>query len=96
MHTTDIKLFLANKKKERESKFENIRGKIIIPAACNKPPRETSDSTTLSQHFKSEPLLNNVTFPGDKNILAAPEGDKVNSANLKGEEILCGDLQLAE
>ena len=76
--------------------FSNDQTKTKPPNLPSNPPRETSDSTTLSQHFKSEPLLNNVTFPGDKNILAAPKGEKVNNANLKDEQILCGDLQLAE
>ena len=60
VRNTDIRLFLANKKKERELKQENSRGKtFILPTICEK---KTIDSTTLSQQDKPGPLLNNATI----------------------------------
>ena len=89
VHTSDIRLFLDNKKKERELKQENSRGKtFILPTICDKN-NETSDSTCLSQQEKFGPLLNITTIPGDKTLFTKPEGKHI--ANLMGE-FLCGDL----
>ena len=80
VHASDIKLFLANKKRERESKLKTLRGNVeVFVDNSDRKPSTKSDSATLPQ-----PILRNslVQTTRDNSTLdtAAPDGKQITSA----------------
>ena len=93
---SEFKLFLARKKKERELKLENLRGKENIPDI---PPSTIGDSAALHP-FPPNPLSDSAqgTRCDDMSALSTniSRGYQKLSADLCGIPDLSGKILLAE
>ena len=100
MNARDFKLFLENKKKERDLKlkFHNLRGKDFD--SQENTPSVVSDSATLSHPFPPNPLPQSALEAKctRKTALSAvrPTRDQKISAKNTGVPDMSGDLPLAE
>ena len=94
--SSELKLFLAQKKKERELKQENLRGKVInIPT---KPPSINSEIAT-NHPIPPNPLQYSAQGTRrDTTALSTAEsmGYQNQSANLRGIHDMSGTVLLAD
>ena len=97
MHTNDFKLFLANKKKERDQKLKDqtLRGKEIVDIQ-EKPPSIVRDSATLACPIPPNSLLPSAHGTRSTRFTALstarPDGDQNTSAAVTGIQDMSGDL----
>ena len=94
VHPSDIKSFLANKKKERETKLKTLKGNVnVFVDNSDKKPSVKSDSATLPQAIPDISLLQSAqgsTRDISALDMAAPDGRQDTSA-VKGIPDMCGD-----